>query len=94
MPQFRKTAQAENDLIEIWLTIAQDNPAAADRLLDSIEEKGKLIAAHPQLGQARPDIAEEYRHFPVESYLMLYREQADGIELVRVVHGRRLLDDL
>ena len=39
MPGLRRTAQAEEDLIELWLYIAQDNPGAADRLLDEIEDK-------------------------------------------------------
>jgi toxin ParE1/3/4 len=34
-----RTAQAEDDLIEIWIYIAQDNPGAADRVLDDIEER-------------------------------------------------------
>lgn len=51
MGTFHKTAQAEDDLIDIWLYIAQDNPAAADKLLDTIEEKGQLLADNPKLGQ-------------------------------------------
>ena len=43
MPVIRRTAQAEEDLIDIWLYIAQDNPGAADRLLDEIEEKFFLL---------------------------------------------------
>ena len=38
MAIFQKTAQAEEDLIDIWLYIAQDNPAAADKLLDTFKE--------------------------------------------------------
>ena len=57
MPVIRRTAQAEEDLIDLWLYIAQDNPGAADRLLDEIEDKCSLLADHPQLGPARPDIA-------------------------------------
>jgi toxin ParE1/3/4 len=34
MPEIQRTAQAEEDLIELWIYIAQDNPAAADRVLD------------------------------------------------------------
>ncbi|WP_333876336.1 type II toxin-antitoxin system RelE/ParE family toxin [Methylobacter sp.] len=34
-----RTAQAEEDLIEIWIYIAQDNPSAADRVLDDIEQR-------------------------------------------------------
>ena len=91
MAIFQKTAQAEEDLIDIWLYIAQDNPAAADNLLDSFEEKGQLLAENPELGQARPDIAEDFRYLPVGRYLMLYRMIPNGVELVRVVQGMRLL---
>ncbi len=94
MAVFQKTAQAEEDLIDIWLYIAQDNPAVADTLLDTFEEKSWLLAENPKLGQARPDIAEEFRYLPVGRYLMLYREIAGGIELVRVVQGMRLLSTL
>ncbi len=67
---------------------------AADRLLDEIEEKCSLLADHPQLGPARPDIAEDCRYFPVGSYLILYRIIPDGIEVVRVVQGSRRLENL
>ena len=94
MAVFQKTAQAEEDLIDIWLYIAQDNPTSADKLLDNFEEKGRLLANNPQLVQERPDIAEDFRHLPVGRYLMLYREITGGIELVRVVQGMRSLYSL
>lgn len=94
MPEIRRTAQAEADLIDLWVYIAQDNPGAADRLLDEIEDKCALLAANPQLGPARPDIAPDCRYFPVGRYLILYRLIPDGIEVVRVVHGSRRLEDL
>jgi toxin ParE1/3/4 len=94
MPDLRRTAQAEEDLIELWLYIAQDNPSAADRLLEEIEDKYSLLAANPQLGRARPDIAADCRSFPVGRYLILYRLIPDGIEVVRVVQGSRRLEDL
>jgi toxin ParE1/3/4 len=85
----KRTAQAEQDLIEIWLYIAQDNPDAADRMLDELESKFQLLSEQPYLGPARPDIAQEMRFFPVGSYLILYREVTGGVEIVRVVHGAR-----
>lgn len=94
MPTIKRTAQAEEDLIEIWVYIAQDNPAAADRLLDDIDAKCLLLADNPHLGAARPDIAPELRYFPVGSYLVLYREISQGIEVVRIAHGARRLDKL
>jgi toxin ParE1/3/4 len=94
MPDIRRTAQAEEDLIDLWLYIVQDNPGAADRLLDEIEDKFSLLAANPQLGPARPDIAADCRYFPVGRYLILYRLIPGGIEVVRVVQGARRLEDL
>lgn len=93
MGRLIRTARAEEDLIEIWMYIAEDNPAAADKLIERIDAKCRMLAENPALGQARPDIAPELRYFPVERYLILYREISDGVEIVRVVHGARYLPD-
>ena len=90
-----KSAQAEEDLIEIWLYIAQDSQMAADKMLSRFESVFDILIEQPELGAARPDIAPELRHFPVEKYLVLYRIIAEeGVEIVRVVHGSRLLSQL
>ncbi len=86
--------QAEEDLIDIWSYIAQDNPQAADDLLDEIDIKASKLAASPYLGAAHPDIAPELRHSLVGRYLILYRVITDGIQVVRVVHGARNLPNL
>ena len=94
MPLVQRTAQADEDLIDLWVYIAQDNPDAADHLLDEFENKFALLAGQPRLGAARSDIAPGLRHFPAGNYLILYRETDDGIEVVRVVHGARRLSNL
>ena len=94
MPRLFRTPRAEADLEDIWLYVAQDDLTAADGLLDEFHEKLQILASHPQLGPARPDIARQLRYFPVRNYLLLYREIADGIELVRVIHGARRIQDL
>ena len=91
MPRIIRTPRARLDLIDIWIWIAADNPAAADRLVDLIDEKLRLLADNPRLGPARPDIAPDLRLFPLRRYLILYREQPEGIEVVRIIHGRRRL---
>ena len=93
-PRLRRTAQAEQDLIDIWAYIAGDNPAAADRLLNLLDEKSQALAHNPQIGMAREDVAAGVRNFPVGKYLILYRDRGDGIEVVRYVHGMRRLRDL
>ena len=94
MKILKRTRQAEEDLIEIWCYIASENPVAADRLLDRIDEKCLLLAKSPQMGVLRSDIALNLRYFPVKKYLIFYREIENGIEVVRIVHGSRYLPSL
>ncbi len=91
MPRIIRSPRARQDLIDIWTWIAADNPRAADRLLDLIDEKLRLLGDNPRLGPARPDIAPDLRLFPLRRYLILYRERSDGIEVVRIIHGMRRL---
>jgi toxin ParE1/3/4 len=86
--------KAEADLLEIWLYVAQDSPRAADRLLDRIEVQCQLLADNPHLGRARPEIAPDPRAWVVGRYLILHRTQDHGIEVVRVMHGARDIEQI
>lgn len=50
--------------------------------------------ADQDLVEIWPDIAKALRYHPVGNYLLLYRVIPNGIELVRVVHGARDLQQL
>ncbi|MCC5977848.1 MAG: type II toxin-antitoxin system RelE/ParE family toxin [Salinarimonas sp.] len=89
MPSITRTRRAEEDLIGIWLSIAADNPDAADRLLDAFEARWQHLLSHPWSGIARDDIASGIRHLVIGQYLTFYRVLDDGIEIVRVLHARR-----
>jgi toxin ParE1/3/4 len=86
--------EAEQDLIEIFLHIEIDNPAAAEKVVRDINAKCEMLSRHPRIGRARPELRADLRSFPYGAYLILYRAIADGIEIVRVVHAARNLDDL
>ena len=92
MPIVRRTAQVDEDLISLWLTIATDNPAAADRVLDAIERRWRQLAEFPYSGIARDDIAPGMRHLIAGHYLTLYRIVDDAILIVRIRHGRRRIE--
>lgn len=94
MARFILLQKAEEDLIDIWLYTAFDDQEAANRILRSIEDKCHLLAKNSGLGPARPDIAPDLRYYVTGSYLILYRETAFGIEVVRVLHGARNLNDV
>ena len=58
-------------------------------MLRHVDEKFVLLAANPKLGRALPELREGMRRWPVGQYLVLYREITGGVEIVRVVHGKR-----
>jgi toxin ParE1/3/4 len=84
-----RSPAAESDLIDIWLTIANDSPLAADRFLEAIADRILQLAAFPESGARRPDIATEARALTIGSYLAIYRITEKHVEIVRVVHGAR-----
>lgn len=89
MAHYRLTAKAEEDLLNIWQYIAEDNQQAATKLLNTLNENFVLLAENKYLGMARPDIMPDLRYFPVKNYLILYRHINNGVEIVRIVHGAR-----
>jgi toxin ParE1/3/4 len=86
-----RTDRADEDLIAIWLHIAQNSPAAADRVLDAIERRWQQLAQHPYSGIARDDIGTGIRHLVAGQYLTLYRVSGSAIEIIRILHGRRAI---
>lgn len=82
------------DYLDIWLYIAQDSVANADRFIDLLQSKHAVIASHPRIGTPRPDFGAEVRSYPVGHYTLFYRLHAGRIELLRVLHGARDLPRL
>ncbi len=93
MSQVRQSALARADLIQIWVDIALDNQAAADRVYDRLEARVKILERFPEAGMARPDIAKDARVLVESPYLILYRLVSEGVQIVRVLHGARDIDD-
>jgi toxin ParE1/3/4 len=81
--------RAREDLIDIWLHIAADDPDAADRVLDRLEMAATNLTENPRMGPARDDIRLGLRYLVSDTYLLLYRIAGGGVEIVRVVHARR-----
>jgi toxin ParE1/3/4 len=84
-----KTARAERDLDDIWFYIASDNIRAADALIESIDQRCRLLLEQPMMGRARSELSPGVRSFPVGRYVLFYVPSATGIEVVRVLHSAR-----
>jgi toxin ParE1/3/4 len=93
MGQLFITRGAEADLLDIWSYVAEDNVETADILLDRIYEKCRSLVEAPSLGRRREDLAPGLRSLPVGSYLIFYRTVEDGLQIIRVLHGSRDIDD-
>ena len=89
MPLLIVSPEAEQDLLDIWLYIAEDSPVNADRFLDRLEGKALKLAEFTEIGIDRPELAPDLKSFPVDRYVLYYRANTSGIELVRVLHGSR-----
>ena len=88
--------QARADLLDIYVLIGLEQPAAAERYFDRIEEKARLLQTQPRMGVRRPDIRPTLRMLVEAPSLLLYRTEPDtdegaitAVEIVRVLDGRR-----
>ena len=89
MARLTKSLLAESDLDNIWLYIAQDNPTAADRLIDKIVGRAWTYAENPSAGRSRDDLIAGLHCFPMDAYVVFYVPIEGGIRLVRIMHGAR-----
>jgi toxin ParE1/3/4 len=87
--RLRFTHQARADLIDIWINIAADSEAAAERCLDRIKARCRDLMTFPELGPERPDIAPDARMLVIDRWLALYRIEGGDVQIVRVVDGTR-----
>ena len=78
---------ARQDLSDIFDFIARDKPIAAVNWVEKIEEKCKLLAATPGIGETRREFGPEVRSSFVERYVIFFRPIHDGIEVLRVIAG-------
>jgi toxin ParE1/3/4 len=84
------TSSAIADLVRIdgWLE-HEANPEVAVRTLRAIRERADFLAQFPQGG--RSVTSRGFRVLRVQGtpYLLLYRETAGGIDILRVQHERQ-----
>ncbi|MEW6234115.1 MAG: type II toxin-antitoxin system RelE/ParE family toxin [Candidatus Omnitrophota bacterium] len=89
MPKITLLPAARHDLDEIWDYIAEANLPAADRLIETIDQKLSLLAERPKLGAVRFRLIPGLRIFPVGNYNIFYRSADTGIEVIRVLQASR-----
>ena len=81
--------RAERHLLDIWKHVARDRPTVASEVLRRFDRQCRSLSASPGLGRQRPDLGEGLRSFVVERWLIVYRLQAGGVVISRVIDGAR-----
>ena len=89
MNRIRVAAEAEADLDEIWLYIAQDSAEAADRFIDHLTSRFSVLASFRRIGRKREEIMPGVRSLAIGKYVIFYRLIERGVEIIRVLHGAR-----
>jgi toxin ParE1/3/4 len=84
------TQSAQTDLIEAWAFIAEENPTAANRVLDTIEREANALSSQPLMGRARPELAAGVRSWSTSTpYILFYLADDSGVTVLRVLHHAR-----
>jgi len=94
MPIIIKRPRVLSDLAEIWDYIADDSEVRADAFVATIDAKFQTLAKQPGIGRMRDELATGLRSLPIGRYVIFYLSLADGIEIIRVLHGARDIDTI
>ena len=90
MKRFVFTPHARQDVNDIWDYMADDSIEAADRVLDKLDNAMIKLAKSPGIGHRREDLTDKrHRFFLVYSYLIVYRHEAKPLQIIRVLHAAR-----
>lgn len=82
-------------MVELWVGLAtRVSPEAADRQNERILERCETHAQFPTMAPRCEELGRGLRNFPVGRVVVFYRPRDDGIEVIRVIHGARNLEDL
>ncbi len=88
---------AIDDLVSIFDWIANDSPLRAAAFVDEIDQRIGRLQTHPLLGYIPKDDKLRdagYRVLGIESHLVFYIVRGKTVEIHRVLHGSRRLDDI
>jgi antitoxin ParD1/3/4 len=90
--RFVLTPQAKSDIFELWDRIAEDSLVNADKVREELFSAFEKLALMPGIGHYRQDLADtRHRFWLVHSYLVVYREETEPLQIVAIVHGSREL---
>lgn len=95
-----KRPQAERDIEECFVFIAEDNLDTGVYFLAAVEDSLEQIAKFPLIGKQRNFADKQFQNVRMwrvkgfESYLIFYAVTENQIEMIRLLHSSRDIEDL
>jgi toxin ParE1/3/4 len=86
--------KALTDLEEIHTYIAKDSLPAALRFIERLYNRCNSLVLHPRVGRKCDDLLPSLRKVREGDYLIFFRPITNGIEIYRVLHGKRHIEKL
>ncbi|MDP4536882.1 type II toxin-antitoxin system RelE/ParE family toxin [Alkalimonas collagenimarina] len=81
---------AKDDLKTIYqFSVARWGQARADKYLEQLKERFRLLLEQPMLGHERSELITAVRSSPVESHTIFYRITINQIHIIRILHCRQ-----
>jgi len=90
--KIRLLRTAQDDLLNITDYVAEDNPRAADKMIDRFEKAFDRLEYFPFAGKTPNDDELRrlnYRMLIVGKYLVFYLLKERTVEIHRIIHGAR-----
>jgi toxin ParE1/3/4 len=94
MSRFIIAVEASADLDEIGDYFLDRSVEAGERWFQDFNQKCKYLAQFPSIGRSYSDIRSYLRGVPLSGFIIFYRLKGNGIEIMRIVSGRRNLDEI
>lgn len=87
MPLILKRAQAERDLLDIWVhTFGEWGELQADQYLEDLGQAMQLLAEQPLMCRERVEFSPSVRIHRHAHHLIVYLAVSGGINVIRVLH--------
>lgn len=87
------TRAARTDLKFIALYIGKDSPKRAKSFVMELEAKSLALNDYPISGADRSHICDGLRVLPHGHYNIFYRTLSDRVEITRILHSARHIDE-
>jgi len=93
MVEIEWSSIAQNDLNKIIDYIAQDSLEYALLFYEQVREKVENLTQFPKMGRKVPELDDpNIRELILRNYRLIYQILGEKIQIVRLIHGSRILD--